>query len=1136
MFSKKVFTGTKRALAVFLATCMMVGMFTCLSFVTVLTAVADEPVATETAVFIGKTGAEKQAAAFIPVDIADPDSPTDNLFEGEVYFQVSFKCKMLSGSKPVVGVYDLDDSNNKSWARADWCDQNSVVVNDGVCTAMIKVNFHRHANPNDQGYRSFYLVIGNSYYNGSSTEYGDFESSFIISDVKLFMYDEEEGELVYDDEKDEYTNYLPEFTASNINFKGTYFFKTNGSDNWDALLGADAMKWHVLAAPAYVKQITVPSDYNTSDNYAAANFEKTAETELTREYYTNANYEGKYFAVLKNSNDAGFEIISSDVNKKMVIIDANHEGEEDYNLGTGNEKAPKYNRAANIFLPISYGQYAMTGSTAQDISFLVKITFKAVRLEGDSAPVIGRIVGKKSNTSGRGSQALCKAAYNIPIGDYTDNAETYNETYKDAEGNRLKCEYNAETGDFTGWMRVLAADNSYASRWGVNEIITIGNAEHVWEEGTFDSTSFNSSFAISNIKVDLYECGSGYVRGNLVAEDIAPSLTADTLDTTSRWAYQFRRETSYQASNNDYDCIRAPQNLWSAEGNVGMVHSVDLTDCMANGHTVTHHAATDNLREYWSCSCGKYFAESYCATEITDLTAKKQIMYIAPSEQPANVFIPIKLSGFENHQWFKFTCKCKLIDGESIPVVSTLYNEYYGQNAYVTTKPGDDMAVQEYSYDPETYTLTAYIYGWIRDTINRKDKYPFERMNAISGANIAIVIGNGRYIGDGYTEANKDTGFELAEPELYMVDCTDDVSALETAKAAVVTSGNLITNMTDKTIDLESNYIPQQTHPANLLSAPQYHWYITGSDKANISTKDLPANYFVADYVPCAHEHTTYHAAVPSTCVEQGVGAYTICDDCGEIIEGSNAPLPLDPNNHVEIDEDYAQENTVPASCTTDGGYDKVYYCFYCGEPGRVEHVTWPAKGHTADEEWHTDGTSHWHECTVCHEKVDEAVHTGGTATCTAKAVCEICGAEYGEVNPDAHTLGDWLSDEANHWKVCSECSGEVDKAAHTESDWIIDTPATVEAGGHRHKECTVCGYHTVEEDTEPLAAGHTPGDINNDGKVNNKDLTRLFQKLSGWDVEVNEEALDINGDGKVNNKDLTRLFQKLSGWDVEIF
>ena len=64
----------------------------------------------------------------------------------------------------------------------------------------------------------------------------------------------------------------------------------------------------------------------------------------------------------------------------------------------------------------------------------------------------------------------------------------------------------------------------------------------------------------------------------------------------------------------------------------------------------------------------------------------------------------------------------------------------------------------------------------------------------------------------------------------------------------------------------------------------------------------------------------------------------------------------------------------------------------------------------------------------------------------------------------------------------------------------------------------------------------HLPaGDINGDGSVDNKDLTRLFQYLSDWDVEVIEGNIDANGDGDVNNKDLTRLFQYLSDWDVEL-
>lgn len=63
----------------------------------------------------------------------------------------------------------------------------------------------------------------------------------------------------------------------------------------------------------------------------------------------------------------------------------------------------------------------------------------------------------------------------------------------------------------------------------------------------------------------------------------------------------------------------------------------------------------------------------------------------------------------------------------------------------------------------------------------------------------------------------------------------------------------------------------------------------------------------------------------------------------------------------------------------------------------------------------------------------------------------------------------------------------------------------------------------------------HTPGDINGDGKVNNKDLTCLLQYVSGWDVNVKEKALDVNGDGKNDIKDALRLLKYLTNWPVEI-
>ena len=60
-------------------------------------------------------------------------------------------------------------------------------------------------------------------------------------------------------------------------------------------------------------------------------------------------------------------------------------------------------------------------------------------------------------------------------------------------------------------------------------------------------------------------------------------------------------------------------------------------------------------------------------------------------------------------------------------------------------------------------------------------------------------------------------------------------------------------------------------------------------------------------------------------------------------------------------------------------------------------------------------------------------------------------------------------------------------------------------------------------------------GDINKDGKVNNKDVSRLMQYLAHWEVEVNTPVLDCNGDKKINNKDVSRLMQWLAHWDVEL-
>ena len=62
------------------------------------------------------------------------------------------------------------------------------------------------------------------------------------------------------------------------------------------------------------------------------------------------------------------------------------------------------------------------------------------------------------------------------------------------------------------------------------------------------------------------------------------------------------------------------------------------------------------------------------------------------------------------------------------------------------------------------------------------------------------------------------------------------------------------------------------------------------------------------------------------------------------------------------------------------------------------------ALGHDFSKEWTSDGENHWHKCSRCDAIDGKAAHSGGEATCSAKAKCEVCGAEYGELDAKNHT------------------------------------------------------------------------------------------------------------------------------------
>ena len=102
--------------------------------------------------------------------------------------------------------------------------------------------------------------------------------------------------------------------------------------------------------------------------------------------------------------------------------------------------------------------------------------------------------------------------------------------------------------------------------------------------------------------------------------------------------------------------------------------------------------------------------------------------------------------------------------------------------------------------------------------------------------------------------------------------------------------------------------------------------------------------------------------------------------------------------------------------------------------------------------------------------------HKGGTATCTEKALCDICGNSYDSTdstNHDADTSV-WKYDENGHWNPClrTGCEEHLNAAAHTFDSGVITTEPTEKTEGVRTYTCEICGYEKTESVPK---LGHIP-------------------------------------------------------------
>ncbi len=258
--------------------------------------------------------------------------------------------------------------------------------------------------------------------------------------------------------------------------------------------------------------------------------------------------------------------------------------------------------------------------------------------------------------------------------------------------------------------------------------------------------------------------------------------------------------------------------------------------------------------------------------------------------------------------------------------------------------------------------------------------------------------------------------------------------------------------------------------------------------------------------LPHVHTGITHHEAVEATCHSTGTVEYWTCssDKCAGKYYGNaecttelaSITTPVNPDNHAGGTE---VRNAVEATCS-ENGYTGDTYCLGCGEKIADGTLISATGNHTDDNgQWESDGADHWHTCGACGTTFDQAAHEGGEATCSAKAACETCGTEYGELDPDNHVnteiRGAVAATEESEGYTgdtwCLDCETMiaegtvVPKLDHTHD--MVKTeakPATHEEDGNiEYYTCSKCGklYRDSEgaleitlADTVVKATGHT--------------------------------------------------------------
>ena len=214
------------------------------------------------------------------------------------------------------------------------------------------------------------------------------------------------------------------------------------------------------------------------------------------------------------------------------------------------------------------------------------------------------------------------------------------------------------------------------------------------------------------------------------------------------------------------------------------------------------------------------------------------------------------------------------------------------------------------------------------------------------------------------------------------------------------------------------------------------------------------------------------HVGGEATCADKAV-----CEVCGSTY-GQTLKHSFDS---MSTDAKYLAS---AATCETNA-----YYYYSCANCGDRSDESFEAEGTLLGHvwtEWQSQDGIHVRYCINDTERnhTESESCSGGETTCTDRAICSVCGGDYGE--EPGHAWSDGIitkqpgcTEAGVLTYSCSKCGGEMTEAiapiGHSQYTEITEPSCT--EGGYTTYGCSVCGETYTADETDPL--GHSwDGDL----------------------------------------------------------